>query len=123
MIKKKLQILTFKKLEPTYLPERAAVVGNSLSLNGQTGHLIYSSGMESKTEAGSASVTSEELAAIEDEEVLNKMVSRWFVTLTLWKNQLEIDWTRRQTSCKRRYKSLEGVKGLTDSNIWKCIEL
>ncbi|KAM8742806.1 smoothelin [Acanthopagrus schlegelii] len=30
--------------------------------------------MESKTEAGSASVTSEELAAIEDEEVLNKML-------------------------------------------------
>lgn len=31
--------------------------------------------MESKTDGGSTSLTSEELAAIEDEEVLNKMVS------------------------------------------------
>lgn len=36
--------------------------------------------MESKTDAGPASMTNEELAAIEDEEVLNKMVSQWYVT-------------------------------------------
>lgn len=37
---------------------------------------ISSSDMESKTDVGSASLTSEELAAVEDEEVLNKLVSQ-----------------------------------------------
>lgn len=37
---------------------------------------IHSSDMESKTESKPASLTSEELAAIEDEEALNKMVTQ-----------------------------------------------
>lgn len=35
---------------------------------------IHSSDMEPKTDGGSESLTSEKLASIEDEEVLNKMV-------------------------------------------------
>lgn len=36
--------------------------------------------MESKADGGPAAVTSEELATIEDEEVLNKMVSQWLLS-------------------------------------------
>lgn len=35
--------------------------------------------MEPKTDGGPALPTSEELAAIEDEEVLNKMVKQWSI--------------------------------------------